>query len=156
MFGTDFIIAQVLEHGTTSLEVTLPPGIWYDYLSGETYGAGTYELDISLKNIPIFVRAGSIIPIYDFKIKSTDDLHLKRDLTLIVCPDSEGYAQGSFYEDDGESFDYKRGLFLNTAVNYKADGRHAEIPIGTDGNLAIARQLIIKLLDDIASITVNG
>ncbi len=156
MFGTDFVVAPVLEPGATSCEVTLPPGIWYEYFSGETYGAGTHKIDISIEDIPVFVRGGSIIPIYDFEIKSTDDLHSKRDLTLRVYPDSEGYAEGSVYEDDGESLDYQQGLFLNTAVQYKADGRHAEITISTDGDFDIARQITIELPDDIDSVTING
>jgi alpha-glucosidase len=156
MFGKDFVVAPVLEPGTTSREVTLPTGIWYEYFSGETYGAGTHKLDITIEDIPIFVRGGSIIPIYDFEIKSTDDLRSKRDLTLRVYPDSEGYAECSVYEDDGESFDYQQGLFLNTAVQYKADRRHAEITISTDGDFDIARQITIELPDNIDSVTING
>ena len=66
LFGRYLLVAPVLGRGQTSKSVWLPPGVWYDFASDRRYegsSAGTtIVVDAPLDTIPIFVRAGSILP----------------------------------------------------------------------------------------------
>ncbi|RYD65496.1 MAG: alpha-glucosidase [Sphingomonadales bacterium] len=65
MFGPAFLVAPVTEQGRTSREVYLPAGSdWYDYWTNRRYTGGqTIEALAPIERIPLFVRAGSILPI---------------------------------------------------------------------------------------------
>ncbi len=63
LFGDDLLVAPVVERGVTSREVPLPPGTWLDYWTGEAHeGPSTITVDAPLDTLPLFVRAGGIIP----------------------------------------------------------------------------------------------
>jgi len=65
LFGDDLLVAPVLSRGAQSREVILPPGTWFDFFEGERF-AGASERTVSvaapLSKLPLFVRAGAIIP----------------------------------------------------------------------------------------------
>jgi len=155
LFGRNILVAPVLKKGITQMEITLPEGIWYDLWSDKVYESGKHLLDISMEDISVFVKAGSIVPFYDFEIKSTEDLKKKRDLTLRIYPDKDGNAQGFVYEDDGESFNYQKGVFLTTKIEYQSHGNIAEIKIQTEGRFKIERKTIFIFPVNIQSIQIN-
>jgi len=156
LFGRNILIAPVLEKGITQMEVILPEGGWYDLWSDKAYKSGKHSLDISIENIPVFIKAGSIIPLYDFEMKNTDDIKKKRDLTLRVYPDKNGNAQGFIYEDDGESLDYQREAFLITKIKYQSEGNTAKVRVQTEGRFKMKRKIIFTFPVNIKSIWVNG
>jgi alpha-glucosidase len=156
LFGRDILVAPVLKKGITQKEVTLPEGIWYDLWTDKVYKSGKHSLDISIEDIPVFVKAGSIIPLYDFEIKSTGDFKTKRDLTLRIYPDKDGNAQGFVYEDDGETLNYREGVFLITKIEYQSNGNIAKIKLQTEGKFRIKRKIIFLLPVDIQTIKING
>jgi alpha-glucosidase len=105
--------------------VSLPPGGWYDYWTGARIETGITHKAIdnteqppafreyrSLDTLPVFVRAGAILP-EEPLVESTDEKPLG-PLTLRVYPPN-GFNQdcgGSIYLDDGVSFAYKAGQYL--------------------------------------------
>lgn len=65
MFGRDLLVAPIITEGAESREIYLPKGIWYDLWSAERYsGEQTISYDCSLDKIPVFVKAGSAIPVH--------------------------------------------------------------------------------------------
>src|SRR6202011_177325 len=64
MFGPAFLVAPVTEQGATSREVYLPAGAnWYNYWTSERVKGGqTITVSAPIDTIPLFVRAGSIVP----------------------------------------------------------------------------------------------
>ncbi|MFW6197676.1 MAG: glycoside hydrolase family 31 protein, partial [Myxococcota bacterium] len=63
LFGDDLLVAPVLERGVRSREVTLPPGRWVDWWTGEVHDGGqTVVRDAPLGVLPLFLRAGGIVP----------------------------------------------------------------------------------------------
>ncbi len=103
MFGRDILVSPVTEpaHGKPALkDAYLPEGdSWFDYFTGRIYPGGqVIAYECPLERMPLFVRAGAILPTY-----SQPDA-----LTLDVYGSAKG---GSFrlYEDDGESLDYRKG-----------------------------------------------
>jgi alpha-glucosidase/alpha-D-xyloside xylohydrolase len=106
LWGRDLLIAPVFEKGATTRTVYLPKGNWYDWWTNVRQPGGRYvrrEVDLSV--MPIYVRAGSIIP-FDPVRQYTGEI-VKEPTTLKVYPG----ADGSFilYEDDGISLDYLKG-----------------------------------------------
>ena len=65
MFGPAFLVAPVTEQGATTRQVYLPAGTdWYNFWTGERLTGGqTIEAEAPIDTIPLFVRAGSIIPL---------------------------------------------------------------------------------------------
>ena len=63
MWGRDLLVAPVFTKGATSREVYLPTGDWYDWwTNAKTTGGRTVTRQVDLATMPIYVRAGAIIP----------------------------------------------------------------------------------------------
>ncbi len=116
LFGPSFLVAPVYEYGARSRKVYLPSGAdWYDFESGEMHKGGS-EIDAAapLARMPLFVRAGSIVPVGP-AVQHTAE-KLDAPITLYVYRG----ANGSFdlYEDDGLTYNYERGEFARIPVTY--------------------------------------
>ena len=103
LWGDAFLVAPVTEPDVESVEVDLPAGTWFDFWDDTRYtGATTTPIPISLKTIPVLVRAGSFIPMTP-EIQTTRD-YSSEALTLHYYADaSVSNASGHMYEDDGAS-----------------------------------------------------
>lgn len=63
-FGRDLLVAPVVDEGATERQVYLPAGLWYDFWTGEAVDGGQrITVAIPLDRIPVYVRAGTIIPL---------------------------------------------------------------------------------------------
>ena len=95
-------------------KVYLPKGyIWRNFYTGESYEGGQWiETQAPLDIIPVFVKAGAIIPMTTFKghVQKEDEITLK----------IFGGADGSFalYEDEGDGYDYEKGAYTITKIEY--------------------------------------
>jgi alpha-D-xyloside xylohydrolase len=106
MLGPAFLVAPVTEQGRTSRRVYLPKGSdWYDYWTNRRYQGGqTIDAAAPIERIPVFVRAGSIVPI-GAPVSSTAE---KQPLQAIrVYPGRD--ARFTLYDDDGTTNAYRRG-----------------------------------------------
>jgi alpha-D-xyloside xylohydrolase len=106
MFGPAFLVAPVTDQGATSREVYLPAGTdWYNYWTNErVHGGQTIRVDAPIDSLPLFVRAGSILPL-GVPVMSTNETQALA--TIRVYPG----ANGSFtlYQDDGKTYGYEKG-----------------------------------------------
>lgn len=113
MLGSFVLVAPVIAPGKEAREVYLPDGDWYDYYTGEKYSGGRYILaDAPLDKVPVFIKAGAIIPVADGEIRSTEDI-TEDKISILTYP-----GKGSFvhYQDDNETFAYRNGAY--NAVEY--------------------------------------
>ena len=128
LFGPSILIAPSPSPDEVgSYEVHLPPGLWYDYWTGEALDrrapVTTRDLEIrdaaapALKpvmvdpgpaDLPVYVRAGTILPIAPL-VQSTGEKPVGA-LTLRVFPGDK--CEGSIYQDDGQSFDFRKGVYF--------------------------------------------
>ena len=107
MFGPDLLVAPKVDEKFEPYDITLPSGTWYDFWTGhEATSAKT--LNPSLDRLPVFVRAGAIIPEQPI-VQNTDEVP-QGPLQISVYPGPN--CHGSMYEDDGNTLAYQRGEFL--------------------------------------------
>lgn len=125
LFGPNLLIAPVTTKGAQTRVVYLPEGTWYDYWTGEEYKGGQYyNIVTPLEKLPIFVKAGGIIPqqkVLNLGQETADTL------TLEIFPD--GNSSYDIYDDDGKSKDYEDGEYAITEVTSADDARQREIEI---------------------------
>jgi alpha-glucosidase/alpha-D-xyloside xylohydrolase len=105
MYGPAFLVAPVTEQGATQRTVYLPAGSdWYNYWTNERlHGGQTIVADAPIDTLPLFVKAGSIVPLGS-QILSADEP--QTIVSLRVYPG----ANGSFtlFQDDGKTYDYEK------------------------------------------------
>jgi alpha-D-xyloside xylohydrolase len=115
MFGPAFLVAPVTEQGATSRMVYLPAGTdWYNYWTNElVQGGQTIRMDAPIDVLPLFVRAGSIVPLGE-PVEST---HQTQKLAkLRVYPGADG--DFTLYDDDGRTYDYEKGAGTVTHLHW--------------------------------------
>ncbi|AZR74780.1 alpha-glucosidase [Anoxybacter fermentans] len=157
MLGEAIMVAPVLHPGKDSRAVYLPEGEWYDFHTGEKYsGRRSILVDAPLSKMPIFIKAGSIIPMYPV-VNYIGEKEIE-ELSLLIYPGPE--AEYLYYEDDGKSFDYWEGKYNLTS--FKAEFGHKSV------NLTIVPQvneydsplkyykIILKGMADLNKVMVNG
>jgi len=104
LFGDSLLVAPILEAGAEKREVYLPAGEWYDFWTGQLYkGQQTVTVEAPLDVLPLFVRAGAVIPFWPVQQyvgeKQIDQLEL-------YAYYSAGEHTSLLYEDDGVTPDY--------------------------------------------------
>ena len=121
MVGRDVLVAPVYtpekrNRGWWRKGIYLPEGDWYDYNDGRRVAGGQWikAYPIGLDKLPVFVRAGAILPMYP-KCVTTSGSD-KSVLTFDIWPASDSRNEFTVYEDDGETLDYRKGAFTRQTV----------------------------------------
>jgi len=108
LWGRDMLIAPVFEKDATSREVYLPEGVWYDWFNNTIHeGKQTVTREVELSVMPIFVRAGAIIP-FDPVRQYTGQV-VDEPTTLRIYTGEDG--DYILYDDDGISNNYLEGEY---------------------------------------------
>ena len=115
MFGPALLVAPVTDQGMTSREVYLPAGAdWYNFWTNEKLKGGqTITATAPIDRIPLFVRAGSIIPMGS-AVESTNEV--QKIAKLRVYPGADGAFD--LYTDDGKTYAYESGKFSVSHLMY--------------------------------------
>ncbi len=118
MSGEWLLVAPVYEDTIVRNDVYLPAGKWIDYWDGTEFN-GPLVLNnyaAPLDKLPIFVKAGAIVPMYP---EMLHDLEKPKDpVTLDVYP--FGKTNFNLYEDDGVTQQYKTGAFARTLIEVES------------------------------------
>jgi alpha-D-xyloside xylohydrolase len=145
MFGPAFLVNPVTEYKARSRPVYLPAGTWYDFWTGKRFTGGTtVTADAPLEAMPLFVRAGSIVPV------GPDQQYIgeksRDELTLYVYAGHSG--EFSLYEDDGHTYGYERGEFSRITLAW--DDAARTLTIGRrDGifpGMSVSRRFTVVLV----------
>jgi alpha-glucosidase (family GH31 glycosyl hydrolase) len=126
LLGNELLVAPVYEKGAISRKVFLPVGKWINYWTGQVLDGGSeIEVPAPLNYIPLFVKAGSVIPMrmYSSSVESGNN----NSLLLDVYP--QGNSTFSLLEDDGTSNDYVNGIYATTAIDIHKSGKKISITI---------------------------
>src|SRR5690606_34966324 len=117
LFGPSIMVVPV-ESTKDFVRVFLPPGnAWYSLYDGARYfGQSETIVDSPLHRLPVFIKAGAIIPMQP----AAEHTGIKRELVIIHLYAGESENEFVYYEDDGETFDYQNGTFLRRTLRYEA------------------------------------
>ncbi|MDR0542894.1 MAG: DUF5110 domain-containing protein [Dysgonamonadaceae bacterium] len=111
MFGPSMMVCPVTTKGALSQTVYFPGGEWFDYETGEKISGRQYKSFLTpIEVLPIYVRAGAIIPMQP-PMEWVDQYPMEM-MTLDVYP--SGKSSCELYEDDGKTMDYTRGIYSRT------------------------------------------
>ena len=115
----EILIAPLWSDTTFYRDIYLPEGEWIDLFDDKTYqGKQTINYHAPIDKVPIFVKAGAIIPMAPDNQHFVDEI--KSPVTINVYP--KGKSSFELYEDDGESYDYERDLFSITTFSCSDNG----------------------------------
>ncbi|HWP99229.1 MAG TPA: TIM-barrel domain-containing protein, partial [Vicinamibacterales bacterium] len=123
LWGRDLLVAPVVERGATVRRLYLPRGVWYDFWTGDRLEGGReIEREVDLATMPLYVRAGAILPLGPVRQHTGEAVD--EPIELRVFPGADGAFL--LYEDDGRSFEYRKGDWMGVEARWReASGRLA-------------------------------
>jgi alpha-D-xyloside xylohydrolase len=115
LFGPAILVSPVYTQGATSRTVYLPKATWYDFWTGEKVeGSKRIEADAPLNKLPLFVRAGSIVPMGPAMEWSTEKP--ADPIELRIYPGADG--DFTLYEDENDNYNYRKGAHATIAMHW--------------------------------------
>jgi alpha-glucosidase/alpha-D-xyloside xylohydrolase len=125
LWGRDLLVAPVVERGASKRSVYLPAGGWYDWWTGDRIeGGAEISRAVDLATLPLFVRAGAIIPLDPVRQYALEPV--TEATTLNVYPGADGGF--TLYEDDGETNGYREGE--SARIPFLWDDRSRTLTLG--------------------------
>jgi len=115
LWGRDILVAPVVEKNATSRQVYLPRGGWYDFWTREhVEGGREITREVDLETLPLYVRAGAILPLGP--VKQYAEQMVDQPLSISIYPGAD--ASFLLYEDDGRSFNHRKGEWMGTQLHW--------------------------------------
>ena len=115
MYGPAFLVNPITEPGATTRHLYLPDAKWYDFWSGETVtGPKTIDAAAPMDRMPLYVRAGSIVPLgpeMEWSTQKPED-----PIELRIYRGADG--QFTFYEDENDNYNYEKGKYSTIAFSW--------------------------------------
>ncbi len=125
LFGPAFLVNPIITAGATSRSVYLPAGTWYDFWAGTTTTGGTtVTANAPLAQMPLYVKAGSIVPMTGKAIQYATDT--ADPLEIRIYPGQNGSF--TLYEDEGDTYDYETGAY--SLITFTWDDTAKTLSIG--------------------------
>ncbi|WP_265764420.1 glycoside hydrolase family 31 protein [Fodinibius salsisoli] len=126
LLGDNLLVAPVTTKGAKTRIVYLPEGTWYDYWTGKEYKGKEYHNIVTpLEKLPLFVKAGGILPQRN-NIESLGEQPADT-LTLEIFP--HGTSSFEIYDDDGSSKDYENGEYAITSISSEDSDDQIEVGV---------------------------
>ncbi|MFL6448709.1 MAG: TIM-barrel domain-containing protein [Bryobacteraceae bacterium] len=144
LYGRDVLVAPVVEKGATSRSVYLPRGKWFDFWTKEvTEGGREITRNVDLETIPLYVRAGAVLPIGPIKQYTAENVD--EPLTIWIHPGADGAF--SLYEDDGKTFNYREGEFMRVDMVWNDTRRQLSMRLAKGSKMMAPerRKLVVKV-----------
>jgi len=125
MYGPAFLVNPVTEPAATSRPVYLPDAQWYDFWSGaSTRGGRQITADAPADRLPLYVRAGSIVPLGPDVEWSTEKPADPIELRVYHGADGEF----TLYEDENDNYNYEKGI--HATISFRWDDAQRVLTIG--------------------------
>ena len=115
LFGPSILVSPVTTLGATSRTVYLPQSRWYNFWTGESIEGGKrIQADAPLSKLPLYVRAGSILPMGPAMEWSTEKP--ADPIELRIYPGADG--DFTLYEDQNDGYAYEKGVYATIAMHW--------------------------------------
>ncbi|MGV3772497.1 MAG: TIM-barrel domain-containing protein [Verrucomicrobiales bacterium] len=157
LLGESLLVAPILRQGAEARSVYLPVGQWYDFWNDELLKGGKHVLALApLERMPLYVRAGSIIPfspLQQFIGERSDDF-----VTLNLWPGRSGNL--GWYEDDSESNAYQNNDYARRSIRWIEKNRSGKMifePVeGFYRSQVKTWRIVIHNMAKTAKVKING
>jgi alpha-D-xyloside xylohydrolase len=124
MFGKSFLVAPVTEPKVNERDVYLPESVnWYDFRTGKYFEGGqTIKAEAPLDEIPLYIKAGSIIPMgpaIQYATEKSDPVEIR------IYPGADG--EFILYEDENDNYNYEKGIYSTITFNWENEKKELTI-----------------------------
>ena len=120
MFGSSILVNPVTDSSVISRKLYLPKADWFDFYTGDKYQGGEWiTVSAPISHIPIFVKAGSIIPMAN-NLQAADEIS-DQPLTIWIFPGAD--AKFELYEDEGDNYNYEKGQYSKIPITWDDSGK---------------------------------
>ncbi len=125
IFGNQILVCPILEPNAVGRRMYIPRGEWYNYWTNEfSIGGKEVWVDTKFDEIPVFVKAGAIIPKYPVQQYVGE---LEFDELILDLYFKIGKEQSFVYEDAQDGYDYKKGRY--SYLSFRTIGKEKELII---------------------------
>jgi|CZKR01.1.fsa_nt_gi alpha-glucosidase (family GH31 glycosyl hydrolase) len=155
LWGRNVLVAPVIEKGATTRRVYLPRGTWYDFWTHERVEGGReFSRPVDLETMPLYVREGSILPLGPVK-QFTGEI-VEEPLSVSIYPGAD--ASFLLYEDDGSSFNYRKGEWMGIQMEWNDARRILSLHLAPGSRLLPpeSRAIAVKVAGTTHSVTFDG
>ncbi|MBV9083761.1 MAG: glycoside hydrolase family 31 protein [Acidobacteriaceae bacterium] len=143
LWGRDILVAPVVAKGAKTKSLYLPRGQWYDFWDEAGLRGGREIVrDVDLETIPLFVRAGAIIPFGPLKQHTAEPSN--EPIQLRIYPGANG--RFVLYEDDGLTYNFEKGDF--TQIRCEWDDNLRTLNIIPEHGLDTPREFLARVVPD--------
>lgn len=155
LWGRSILVAPVAEKAATARSVYLPRGNWYDFWTNDRLeGSREIRRSVDLETIPLYVAAGTVLPLGP--VQQQTDERVDQPLAISIYPG----ADGSFllYEDDGRSFNYRKGEWMGTRLIWKDASRTLTLTLAPGSRMLspLRRTISVNVLGVQKNVTFDG
>lgn len=155
LWGKNILVAPVVEKGATVRRVYLPRGAWYDFWTHERVEGGReIGRPVDLETIPLYVREGSILP--RGPVKQFVSEIVEEPLSVSIYPGAD--ASFLLYEDDGTSFNYRKGEWMGIQMAWDDNRRALSLHLAPGSRLLPPgpRAIAVELAGTARHVTFGG
>jgi alpha-glucosidase (family GH31 glycosyl hydrolase) len=155
LWGRDILVAPVVERGATSRSVYLPRGAWYDFWTAERVEGGReITRPVDLETMPLYVRAGAILPLGPLKQYTGEKVDQPCSMWLHAGEDSAFLL----YEDDRRSFNYRKGEWMGIEMTWQDARRTLTLTLAHGSRMLppTRRAFNVKLGHETRSLAFDG
>lgn len=150
--NSGLLVKPITEENGDVVNIYIPDTeIYYDFSNGkvgESYSLskpGNISKSVSLKDIPILIKGGSIITRKE-RYRRSSKLMYKDPYTLYIALNKEGKAFGKLYIDDGETFNYEKGHFIYIEFDADSNGISARVTGDNEYAKSIEEVVVEKII----------
>ena len=134
LFGSNLLVAPIVEDGQREREVYLPAGEWFNFNTGEhLLGGQTVITEAPLEFIPTFARGGAVLPMLAEAPQSTDGLAPESIELHVFVPVADGEWTSELQEDDGLTYAALEDNRVRTRIRVVRNGKDVSVSGRTTG-----------------------
>jgi alpha-glucosidase/alpha-D-xyloside xylohydrolase len=156
LWGDSILVAPVYEKGATERSLYLPRGTWWNHWTSERVEGGKKITTAApLDTIPLFVKAGAIVPMGPVKQYTSEPS--TEAITLAIYPGANGRFQ--WYDDDGASYAHEHGDFLSVLCEWNDSTRTLTLTRDSRGTQGAGRKVQVRVAGPTSTaktVTLNG
>jgi alpha-glucosidase (family GH31 glycosyl hydrolase) len=155
LWGKNVLVAPVVEKGAETRQIYLPAGNWYDFWTRERLEGGReISRHVDLETMPLYVRAGAIFPLGPVKQFTSEEVD--EPVSISIYPGRD--ASFLLYEDDGCSFNYRKGEWMGIQMDWHDANRALTLRLATGSRMLppTRRKLDVKLEHQTRPVVFDG